>query len=105
MLTVFCPRHNARVLLSERRIRAVHNTADGIVVEVECHDGARVLTVTGRALGGSAADRLRRARRAVAAVRTGSADTARTGSADTVRTGSAAPPQPPRLCSAAGSRG
>ncbi|MDN5751287.1 MAG: hypothetical protein L0H64_22755 [Pseudonocardia sp.] len=69
MFTVFCPRHGTRVLLSERRVRAVHNTADGIVVEIECHDGARILTVTGRALDGSAADRATSARRAIAAVR------------------------------------
>lgn len=69
MFTVFCPRHRARVLLSERRIVAVHNTPDGIVVEAECHDGARVLTVTGARVAGDGADRVRRARRAVASVR------------------------------------
>ncbi len=69
MLTVHCPRHGTRVLLSERRIRAVHNTADGIVIEVECHDGARIRMVTGRPVDPdlAPAERIRRARRAVAA--------------------------------------
>ncbi|HXV93538.1 MAG TPA: hypothetical protein VD813_09595 [Pseudonocardia sp.] len=70
MLTVHCPRHGSRVLLSERRIRAVHNTPDGIVLDVECHDGERILVVTGRRVEeGPLAERLARARRAVAAVR------------------------------------
>ncbi|WP_300007629.1 hypothetical protein [Pseudonocardia sp.] len=69
MFTAYCPRHGARVLLSERRILAVHNTPDGIVVEAECHDGARLFTVTGRQVADDAADRVQRARRAVATVR------------------------------------
>ncbi|WP_219413226.1 hypothetical protein [Pseudonocardia nigra] len=48
MFLVHCPRHGSRVLLSERRIRALHNTPEGIVVEVECHDGERIRVVTGR---------------------------------------------------------
>jgi hypothetical protein len=48
MFSVHCPRHGSRVLLSERRIRDLHNTPDGIVVELECHDGARIRLVTGR---------------------------------------------------------
>lgn len=56
MFGVHCPRHGTRVLLTERRIRAVHNTAGGIVVEVECYDGERILLVTGRtAVGGGVA--------------------------------------------------
>lgn len=48
MFAVHCPRHGTRVLLSERRIRAIHNTEAGIVVEAECYDGERVFVVTGR---------------------------------------------------------
>lgn len=48
MFAVHCPRHGTRVLLSERRIRTVHNTGNGIVVEAECYDGERVFVVTGR---------------------------------------------------------
>lgn len=73
MFAVFCPFHRTRVLLSERRIRAVHNTADGIVIEVECHDGARIRLVTGRPVDPDVppAERIRRARRAVAATSRG----------------------------------
>ena len=70
MLSAYCPRHGSRVILSERRIRAVHNTADGIVLEVECYDGERIMLVTGRAASeGSVSERLERARRALAAAR------------------------------------
>jgi hypothetical protein len=69
MFTAYCPRHGSRVLLSERRIVAVHNTPDGIVVEAQCHDGARIFSVTGRQVAEDAPDRVLRARRAVATVR------------------------------------
>jgi hypothetical protein len=49
MFAVHCPRHGARVLLTERRIRVLHNTDAGIVIEAECYDGERVFVVTGRA--------------------------------------------------------
>lgn len=48
MLAVFCPRHGTRVLLSERRIRALRNTDHGILIEVECYDGERIVLRTGR---------------------------------------------------------
>ncbi|MGH3775558.1 MAG: hypothetical protein ACRDRR_07440 [Pseudonocardiaceae bacterium] len=48
MFAVHCPRHGTRVLLTERRIRALHNTGTGIVIEAECYDGERVFVVTGR---------------------------------------------------------
>lgn len=48
MFSVHCPRHGERVLLTERRIRALHNTTAGIVLEVECYDGERIFVVTGR---------------------------------------------------------
>lgn len=54
MVSIHCPRHGARVLLSDRHVRALHNTPSGIVLEVECDDGARVFVVTGRAAGGPA---------------------------------------------------
>ncbi len=70
MLTVYCPRHRSRVLLSDQHIRAVHNTVHGIVIEVECFDGERILMVTGASIDAAApAERVRRARRAVAEVR------------------------------------
>ena len=47
MFAVHCPRHGDRVLLSERRIRALHHTDSGIVIEAECYDGERVYVVTG----------------------------------------------------------
>lgn len=50
MLAVHCPRHGCRVLLTERRIRALHNTPRGIVLEVECDCGERITLVTGRAV-------------------------------------------------------
>lgn len=50
MLAVHCPRHGCRVLLSHQRIRALHNTPDGIVLQLECYDGERIVTVTGRAM-------------------------------------------------------
>ncbi|HVL82952.1 MAG TPA: hypothetical protein VM367_01465 [Pseudonocardia sp.] len=51
MLVVHCPRHGCRVLLTERRIRALLNTPQGIVLEVECDCGERITLVTGRAVG------------------------------------------------------
>jgi hypothetical protein len=70
MFSVHCPRHGSRVLLSERRIRAMDNTPDGIVVELECHDGARLRIVTGRrAEQRPAAVREAHGRDAVAALR------------------------------------
>jgi hypothetical protein len=48
MFAVHCPRHGARVLLSERRIRALHTGDTGIVMEAECYDGERIFVVTGR---------------------------------------------------------
>lgn len=53
MVNAYCPRHGTRVLLTERRIRGMHNTDAGIVMELECYDGERIFVVTGR---GAAAD-------------------------------------------------
>lgn len=68
MFAVHCPRHGARVLLSERRIRAVHNTGEGIVLEVECYDGQRIQLVTGRAVTDAGPARVPAARRLVTGV-------------------------------------
>lgn len=54
MVSIHCPRHGARVLLTERHVRALHNTPSGVVLEVECDDGARVYVVTGRGAAGPA---------------------------------------------------
>lgn len=68
MLSVYCPRHGERVLLTERRVRAVHNTDDGIVLEVECYDGQRIFLATGRTITDGGRDRVQVAKRAVASV-------------------------------------
>jgi hypothetical protein len=47
MFQVFCPDHQARVLLSTGRIEAIRNTAGGVVVEWRCWCDHR-----GRSLGG-----------------------------------------------------
>jgi hypothetical protein len=51
MFDVYCPTHRATVLLPVSRIRAMHNTDRGIVVEMECYDGTAVAFVTGRGAG------------------------------------------------------
>ena len=66
MLSVHSPRRGTRVLLTDRHVRAVHNTGSGIVLEVETDDGERLFVVTGRALDGDDRSRLRAAREAVA---------------------------------------
>ncbi|MGH9137778.1 MAG: hypothetical protein ACRD0G_12125 [Acidimicrobiales bacterium] len=48
MFTVFCPHHQADVLLSERRIQALENGDDGIRVHWECSCGTRGSYLTGR---------------------------------------------------------
>jgi hypothetical protein len=47
MFEVFCPSHEARVLLGTGRIEAIRNTPDGVVVEWRCWCDHR-----GRSLGG-----------------------------------------------------
>jgi hypothetical protein len=51
MFAAYCPRHGAEVLLTERRIRRLRNTDHGIVLELECYDGERLVIVTGRRAG------------------------------------------------------
>ncbi len=48
MFSAYCPRHRSDVLFTERRIRRMTNADGGILMEVECYDGERILIVTGR---------------------------------------------------------
>lgn len=48
MISVNCPRHGRRVLLTERHIRGMRNTHRGIVVDWTCWCGHRGATRTGR---------------------------------------------------------
>ncbi len=52
MFAVWCPRHGAEVLLTERRVRSLSNLAGGrIIVDLECYDGERLRIVSGRGAG------------------------------------------------------
>lgn len=48
MFVIECPQHGSQVLVTERRIRALRNTARGILLEVECWCGQRVVIRTGQ---------------------------------------------------------
>jgi hypothetical protein len=48
MFTVFCPRHQARVLLGSRAIDDIANTPEGVVVHWRCRCGATGTVATGR---------------------------------------------------------
>jgi hypothetical protein len=57
MFTIECPndeahsdasRRRSRVLVTETRIRALRNTADGILLDIECWCGQWVTLRTGR---------------------------------------------------------
>jgi hypothetical protein len=48
MFTIDCPGHGHRVMVPERRIRALRNTSGGILLELECWCGTRVTLATGR---------------------------------------------------------
>jgi hypothetical protein len=48
MFVVHCPTHGSDVLLGIRRVRGATNVRGLIVLELECHDGTRLLHVTGR---------------------------------------------------------
>lgn len=47
MFVIDCPTHGSRVLLSERRVRALANTERGVLVVVECWCGTHVRLRTG----------------------------------------------------------
>jgi len=49
MISINCPTHGSRVMLTERHIRKMTNTSRGIVVDVECTCGTSVRFVTGKA--------------------------------------------------------
>jgi hypothetical protein len=51
MFTINCPIHASKVLVGTRRIRSLINTDGGIVLDVECYCGARVIAGTGRDYG------------------------------------------------------
>lgn len=53
MFAIQCPVHRSRVLVSERRIRALRNTEHGILLDVECYCGHIERIRTGRARTGS----------------------------------------------------
>jgi hypothetical protein len=48
MISIDCPRHDARVLVGASRIRSFHNTPYGIYLSVDCYCGQRVAIATGR---------------------------------------------------------
>ncbi|SNR52581.1 hypothetical protein SAMN06265360_108177 [Haloechinothrix alba] len=54
MFTVYCPRHQANVLLGFRRIRRVINVSPGVIaVQLVCHDGAVLELLTGSRVSAS----------------------------------------------------
>lgn len=55
MFAIYCPSHQARVLLGPRAIEALVNTPDGIVLHWRCRCGARGTELTGRANTASSA--------------------------------------------------
>ncbi|GAA1500780.1 hypothetical protein GCM10009827_007570 [Dactylosporangium maewongense] len=48
MFVIDCPTHGSRVLLSERRIRALRNTDTGVLLALECYCGHVEKISTGR---------------------------------------------------------
>jgi hypothetical protein len=55
MFDIYCPSHQARVLLGPRAIEALENTPDGIVLHWRCRCGARGTELTGRTTSRAAA--------------------------------------------------
>jgi hypothetical protein len=43
MFYVYCPTHDAKVLLFHDQVRAIVNTGHGIVVHLECYDGTALV--------------------------------------------------------------
>jgi hypothetical protein len=59
MFEVYCPAHRSRVLLTSRRITALHSGHDGVLVEWQCwcgHHGFSAHGLTGVAVVDPAAD-------------------------------------------------
>ena len=48
MFVGYSPTHGTDVMLGGRRVRGATNVRGMIVLERECHDGTRLLHVTGR---------------------------------------------------------
>ncbi len=48
MFAINCPVHGSKVLIGTRRIRSLVNTERGILLDVECYCGARVVAGSGR---------------------------------------------------------
>jgi hypothetical protein len=48
MFAIYCPSHQAQVLLGPRAIEALVNTPDGIVLYWRCRCGTRGTELTGR---------------------------------------------------------
>jgi hypothetical protein len=48
MFAIDCPVHGSKVLVGTRRIRSLVNTGRGILLDVECYCGARVIAGAGR---------------------------------------------------------
>jgi hypothetical protein len=48
MFAIDCPVHGSKVLVGARRIRSLVNTERGILLDVECYCGTRVVAGTGR---------------------------------------------------------
>jgi hypothetical protein len=48
MFAIDCPVHGSKVLVGTRRIRSLVNTGRGILLDVECYCGTRVIAGTGR---------------------------------------------------------
>jgi hypothetical protein len=48
MFDIYCPRHQSRVLLGNRSIESIVNTANGIELHWRCRCGATGTEVTGR---------------------------------------------------------
>ena len=65
MYYVYCPTHDAKVLLFHDQVRQLANTEHGIVVHLECYDGTPLVWEVGRG-GSPAADRTRDLRTAAA---------------------------------------
>jgi hypothetical protein len=48
MFTIDCPTHGRPVLVTDRRVRQLRNTDNGIVLDIECWCGTHITLVTGR---------------------------------------------------------
>jgi hypothetical protein len=49
MFTIYCPRHQSRMLLGSRSIKSLVNTPDGVFLHWQCRCGAEGTIHTGHA--------------------------------------------------------